>query len=45
MLAEDSADEKYIFLTSLLRAINIHFNGQNDTQAESVKIKVSLDNH
>jgi hypothetical protein len=30
MLAEDLANKEYIFLTSLLRVINIHFNRQND---------------
>ena len=45
MLAKDLADKEYVFVTSTLRAITIYPTRQNNTQAESVKNRVSLDKH
>ena len=45
MPAKDSADKKYIFVTSIFRIMTMHPNGQNNTQAKSVKTRISPDNH
>ena len=45
MPAEDLADKEYVFVTSMFGTMTMHPNRQNDTQVESVKTKVSPDNH
>ena len=45
MLAEDSADKEYVFITSILKAITIYPTRQNNIQVKSVKNRVSLDKY